>query len=141
MAGYGPSTTSFSLALKRTGDRLEARFGDEVEVRYVYNILDLGYRGLDILWLVEEGILTMGVPVQQLSDRPRSRTGPGGPAIPVQRQPERPRRHGRGAWARADGGDRSSDRLPHTRLLRKRSPAHLQPGTAGPLAGGLVRPV
>ena len=60
MAGYGPSTTSFSLALKRMGDRLEARFGDEVEVRYVYNILDLGYRGLDILWLVEEGILTLG---------------------------------------------------------------------------------
>ena len=60
MAGYGPSTTSFSLALKRMGDRLEGRFGDEVEVRYVYNILDLGYRGLDILWLVEEGILTMG---------------------------------------------------------------------------------
>ena len=60
MGGYGPSTTSFSLALKRMGDRLEARFGDEVEVRYVYNILDLGYRGLDILWLVEEGVLTLG---------------------------------------------------------------------------------
>lgn len=60
MAGYGPPTTSFSLALKRIGDRIEARFGDEVEVRYVYNILDLGYRGLDILWLVEEGIATLG---------------------------------------------------------------------------------
>ena len=60
MSGYGPATTSFSLALKRMGDRLESRFGDEVEVRYVYNILDLGYRGLDILWLVEEGILTLG---------------------------------------------------------------------------------
>jgi tripartite ATP-independent transporter DctP family solute receptor len=60
MAGYGPPTTSFSLALKRMGDRLEAKFGDEVEVKYVYNILDLGYRGLDILWLVEEGILTLG---------------------------------------------------------------------------------
>ena len=60
MAGYGPSTTSFSLALKRMGDRLQARFGDGVEVRYVYNILDLGYRGLDILWLVEEGIVTLG---------------------------------------------------------------------------------
>ena len=60
MSGYGPPTTSFSLALKRIGDRLEARFGDQVEVRYVYNILDLGYRGLDILWLVEEGVLTLG---------------------------------------------------------------------------------
>ncbi|MBH98956.1 MAG: hypothetical protein CMM56_10965 [Rhodospirillaceae bacterium] len=60
MAGYGPPTTSFSLALKRIGDRLEARFGDQVDVRYVYNIMDLGYRGLDILWLVEQGILTLG---------------------------------------------------------------------------------
>jgi len=60
MGGYGPATTGFSLALKRIGDRLEAKFGDEVEVRYVYNILDLGYRGEDILWLVEQGILTLG---------------------------------------------------------------------------------
>ncbi len=60
MGGYGPPTTSFSLALKRVGDRLEANFGDEIEVRYVYNILDLGYRALDILWLVEQGVLTLG---------------------------------------------------------------------------------
>jgi TRAP-type C4-dicarboxylate transport system substrate-binding protein len=60
MAGYGPETTSFSLALKQIGDRIEARFSGDVEVRYVYNILDLGYRGLDILWLVEEGIITAG---------------------------------------------------------------------------------
>lgn len=60
MTGYGPATTSFSLALKRMGDRIEARFPGEVEVRYVYNILELGYRALDILWLVERGIVTMG---------------------------------------------------------------------------------
>ena len=60
MAGYGPPTTSFSLALKRIGDRIEAKFEGDVEVRYVYNILDLGYKGLDILWLVEEGLLTVG---------------------------------------------------------------------------------
>jgi TRAP-type C4-dicarboxylate transport system substrate-binding protein len=60
MGGYGPATTGFSLALKRIGDRLEAKFGDEVEVHYVYNILDLGYRGEDILWLVEQGLLTLG---------------------------------------------------------------------------------
>ena len=58
MAGYGPETTSFSLALKQIGDRIEAKFKGDVEVRYVYNILDLGYRGLDILWLVEEGIIS-----------------------------------------------------------------------------------
>jgi tripartite ATP-independent transporter DctP family solute receptor len=60
MAGYGPETTSFSLALKQIGARIEAKFKGDVEVRYVYNILDLGYRGLDILWLVEEGIITAG---------------------------------------------------------------------------------
>lgn len=60
MGGYGPASTGFSLALKRIGDRLEAKFGSEVEVKYVYNILDLGYRGEDILWLVEEGVLTLG---------------------------------------------------------------------------------
>jgi len=60
MGGYGPPTTSFSLALKQIGDRLEAKFGDEVDVKYVYNIMDLGYQALDILWLVEEGVLTLG---------------------------------------------------------------------------------
>ena len=60
MGGYGPPTTSFSLALKRIGDRLKNKFGDEVKIKYVYNILDLGYRGLDILWLVENGMLTLG---------------------------------------------------------------------------------
>src|SRR2546426_11111998 len=49
-----------SLALKRIGDRLKARLGDEVDVKYVYNILDLGYREDDINWLVEEGVLTLG---------------------------------------------------------------------------------
>ncbi len=60
MGGYGPASTSFSLGLKRIGDRLQAKFGEEVDVKYVYNILDLGYRGEDILWLVEEGVLTLG---------------------------------------------------------------------------------
>ncbi len=60
MGGYGPPTTSFSLALKRIGDRLTARFGDAVDVRYVYNIMDVGYRGLEILSLVEDGVLSLG---------------------------------------------------------------------------------
>ena len=60
MGGYGPPSTGFSLALKQIGDRLQAKFGDEIEVKYVYNILDLGYRGEDILWLVEQGVLTLG---------------------------------------------------------------------------------
>jgi TRAP-type transport system periplasmic protein len=60
MGGYSPPSTGFSLALKQIGDRLEAKFPGEVEVKYVYNILDLGYRAEDILWLVEEGLLTLG---------------------------------------------------------------------------------
>lgn len=60
MGGYGPPTTSFSLALKRVGDRLTAKFGDAVDVKFVYNIMDVGYRGLEILTLVENGVLTLG---------------------------------------------------------------------------------
>ncbi|HSG65831.1 MAG TPA: TRAP transporter substrate-binding protein, partial [Gammaproteobacteria bacterium] len=60
MGGYGPATTGFSVALKQIGDRLESKFGDEVEVKYVYNIMDVGYQGQDILWLVENGVLTLG---------------------------------------------------------------------------------
>jgi len=60
MGGYGPHTTSFSRALERIGDSLQARYGDRVEIRYVFNIMDLGYRADDILWLVEDGVLTLG---------------------------------------------------------------------------------
>jgi TRAP-type C4-dicarboxylate transport system substrate-binding protein len=60
MAGYGPATTGFSRALKMVGDQLTAHFGDLVDVRYVYNILDLGHRAEDILWMVEHGVLTLG---------------------------------------------------------------------------------
>jgi TRAP-type C4-dicarboxylate transport system substrate-binding protein len=42
------------------GDRLKSQFGNEVDVKYVYNIMDLGYRAEDILWLVEDGVLTLG---------------------------------------------------------------------------------
>jgi TRAP-type transport system periplasmic protein len=60
MGGYGPPTTGFSRALKRIGERLEAWFGDQVEIKYVWNIMDLGYKAEDILWLVEHGLLTLG---------------------------------------------------------------------------------
>src|SRR5215468_11886367 len=52
MGGYGPATTGFSRALKC--------FGDRVDIKYVWNIMDLGYRAEDILWLVEHGLLTLG---------------------------------------------------------------------------------
>src|SRR5262244_4447386 len=60
MGGYGPASTGFSRALKRIGDRLTAEFGYRVVIKYVWNIIELGYRAEDILWLVEHGLLTLG---------------------------------------------------------------------------------
>jgi TRAP-type C4-dicarboxylate transport system substrate-binding protein len=60
MGGYGPPTTSFSRGLKLIGDTLSAAFGDRIDVNYVWNIMDFGYRAEDILWLVEDGVLTLG---------------------------------------------------------------------------------
>jgi TRAP-type C4-dicarboxylate transport system substrate-binding protein len=60
MGGYGPATTGFSRGLKLMGDRLEAELGPLVEVKYVWNIMELGYRAEDILWLVEHGLITLG---------------------------------------------------------------------------------
>ena len=37
-----------------------AAFGDRIDVKYVWNIMDFGYRAEDILWLVEDGVLTLG---------------------------------------------------------------------------------
>src|SRR6202008_4422930 len=60
MGGYGPPTTSFSRSLQLIGDTLKAAFGDRIDVKYVWNIMDFGYRAEDILWLVEDGVLTLG---------------------------------------------------------------------------------
>ena len=60
MGGYGPPTTSFSRALKLIGDELTQKFGDRVSMKYVWNIMDFGYRAEEILWLVEDGVLTLG---------------------------------------------------------------------------------
>ena len=60
MGGYGPPTTGFSRALKLIGDRLAREFASELEIKYVWNIMDLGYRAEDILWLAEHGLLTLG---------------------------------------------------------------------------------
>src|SRR5258705_3067532 len=59
LAGYAPPTNGFSLSLKRIGDRIQTKFGKDVDVKYLYNIIDLGYKGEDLLWLVEDGVLTM----------------------------------------------------------------------------------
>jgi TRAP-type transport system periplasmic protein len=60
MGGYGPPTTSFSRALELIGDELAQKFGDRVSIKYVWNIMDFGYRAEEILWLVEDGVLTLG---------------------------------------------------------------------------------
>ena len=60
MAGYGSPDSAFSKSLRFIGDRLESEFGDGVDIKYVWNIMDLGYRSEDILWLVETGVLTIG---------------------------------------------------------------------------------
>src|SRR5262245_33997066 len=70
MGGYGPPDTTFSRALKRIGDRLQARFGDQVHVQYALKIQDFGYRAEDILWLVESSVLALGYQSSSyLSDR------------------------------------------------------------------------
>jgi TRAP-type transport system periplasmic protein len=60
MGGYGPPTTGFSRAMKLTGDKLVAQFGDRIDVKYAWNIMDLGYKAEEIVWLVESGLLTLG---------------------------------------------------------------------------------
>ena len=60
MAGYGPPTTGFSKALKFIGDKLEAQFGKDVVIDYVFNIMDHGHKAEDILTLVENGEITLG---------------------------------------------------------------------------------
>lgn len=58
MAGYSPSTTSFSLGLTHIGDRLRAEAG--LDVDYLYNVLEIGYGGGDLRWLVDAGVLGAG---------------------------------------------------------------------------------
>ena len=77
LSGYGPSTSSFSQGIKQIGDQLESKFGDEVDIKYVYNIMDLGYNAGDLTSLVEAGVpslayLTMsnGVPELEVAALP-----------------------------------------------------------------------
>ena len=60
MGGYGPPSTGFSKSLKLIGDKLEAQFGRDVAVEYVFNIMDNGHKAEDILTLVENGEMTLG---------------------------------------------------------------------------------
>jgi TRAP-type C4-dicarboxylate transport system substrate-binding protein len=59
MGGYGPASTTCSRGLKVIGDRLTAEFGKDVDIQYIWNVMDLGYKGGDLLWMTEHGILTL----------------------------------------------------------------------------------
>jgi len=59
MGGYGPPTTTHSRAIKMMGDRLIAQFGDEVDIKYVWNVMDFGYKAEEVLWMSERGLLTV----------------------------------------------------------------------------------
>jgi tripartite ATP-independent transporter DctP family solute receptor len=60
MSGYGPPSTGFSKSLKFIGDKIAAKFGGDVAIDYVFNIMDHGHKAEDILTLVEDGTFTMG---------------------------------------------------------------------------------
>jgi len=60
MGGYGPPTTGFSKSMKRIGDSLEKQFGDRIDVKYCWNIMDFSYKAEEIVWLVESGLLALG---------------------------------------------------------------------------------
>ena len=113
MGGYAPPTSGFSRALKRIGDRLADEFGERVEVKYVWNIMEFGYRAEDILWLVENGLLTLGYQSSSyLTDR-----------VPDLGVVDLPFLFASGQSARAamDGGFRHIS----NRLREVRAPAHL----------------
>lgn len=59
LGGYGPPGTTCSRGLKILGDALTAEFGKAVDVKYIWNVMDFGYKGGDLLWMTEHGILTL----------------------------------------------------------------------------------
>ena len=59
MGGYGPPTTTHSRAIKMIGDRLSTQFGNDVDIKYVWNVMDFGYKAEEVLWMSERGLLTV----------------------------------------------------------------------------------
>jgi TRAP-type C4-dicarboxylate transport system substrate-binding protein len=59
MGGYGPANTTCSRALKIIGDNVQAACGNTVDVKYIWNVMDFGYKGGDLLWMTEYGMLTL----------------------------------------------------------------------------------
>src|SRR4051794_9516438 len=59
MGGYGPPTTTHSRAIKMIGDRLISQFSADVDIKYVWNVMDFGYKAEEVLWMSERGLLTV----------------------------------------------------------------------------------
>jgi TRAP-type transport system periplasmic protein len=59
LGGYGPPTTTCSRGMKVMGDAVAAQFGKDVAVHYVWNVMDFGYKAADLLWMAEDGVLSM----------------------------------------------------------------------------------
>lgn len=80
LGGYGPPNTTCSRGMKVLGDTLAVQFGKDVAVHYVWNVMDLGYKAADLLWMAEDGVLSMSyqstsyladrVPEMDLADLP-----------------------------------------------------------------------
>ena len=59
LGGYGPPNTTCSRGIKVIGDTLAAQFGNEINVHYVWNVMDFGYNAADLFWMVEDGVLSL----------------------------------------------------------------------------------
>ncbi|MGI9379057.1 MAG: TRAP transporter substrate-binding protein [Methyloligellaceae bacterium] len=59
MGGYGPSTSSHSRALEIFSAYLQDDKGESIDPKYFWNVMDFDYRADDLLWMVEQGILTL----------------------------------------------------------------------------------
>jgi tripartite ATP-independent transporter DctP family solute receptor len=58
-AGYSPPHTTHSRAIVRFRDALISRLGNSARVDIFWNVLDFGYKGLEMTSMVENGQLTM----------------------------------------------------------------------------------
>ena len=59
MGGYGPPSTTHSRGLKYIGDELTKKFGNSLEIKYIWNVMELGYGSDAVLWLTECGMLDL----------------------------------------------------------------------------------
>jgi TRAP-type C4-dicarboxylate transport system substrate-binding protein len=66
--------------MKVLGDSVAEQFDKEVSIHYVWNVMDFGYKAADLLWMAEDGVLSMAyqstsyladrVPEMDLADLP-----------------------------------------------------------------------